>query len=113
MRSHTFKSWNAYNAANTKIYKFDNQSFNSSIKRIKNLKEHILNLSTTIPKWIKSNIILKEIGNVKKQYATLLKERNKSTNKIRQNWGSLSEEFKDFRIELEKTTKDYEIYKLK
>jgi hypothetical protein len=111
--TYSFKSWNAYNVANTQIHQVEDLDFNSSVKRIVNLKENISNLSTTIPVWLESNLILKEIRDVQKEYAILLKESNKSTNIIRQNWESLSEEFKDLRKELKETVKDYEIHELK
>jgi len=105
--TYSFTSWNAYNVANTQVHQVENLDYNSSVQRIENLKKNISKLSSTIPDWLETNKVLKEIEDVKEEYATLLKEKDKSTQDIRENWEDLSEEFDDLRQELSETIKDY------
>lgn len=105
--TYSFTSWNAYNVANTQVHQVENLDYNSSVKRIENLKKNISNLSSTIPDWLENKKVLKEIEDVQEEYDTLLKEKDKSTQNIRENWEDLSEEFDDLREELSETIKDY------
>lgn len=105
--TYSFSSWNAYNVANTQIHQVKNLEFNSSVERIENLEKNISKLSSTIPDWLETNKVLKEIEDVKEEYATLLNEKDKSTKAIRENWEELSNEFDDLREELSETVKDY------
>ena len=105
--TYSFSSWNAYNVANTQIHQVKNLEYNSSVERIENLKKNISKLSSTIPDWLETNKVLKEIEDVKEEYATLLNEKDKSTKAIRENWEELSNEFDDLREELSETVKDY------
>ncbi|WP_340850635.1 hypothetical protein [Polaribacter vadi] len=105
--TYSFSSWNAYNVANTQIHQVKNLEYNSSVERIENLEKNISKLSSTIPDWLETNKVLKEIEDVKEEYATLLNEKDKSTKAIRENWEELSNEFDDLREELSETVKDY------
>jgi len=105
--TYSFKSWNAYNVANTHVHQVKNLDYNSSVKRIENLKKNISNLSTTIPAWLETAEILKEIEDVQEEYSILFKEKNMSTQNIRENWEELSEEFDDLREELSETIEEY------
>ena len=105
--TYSFSTWNAYNVANTQIHQVKNLKYNSSVERIENLERNILKLSSTIPDWLETNKVLKEIEDVKKAYAILLNEKDKSTRDIRKNWEGLSNEFDDLRKELNETVKNY------
>tara|TARA_R110002049_G_scaffold140911_1_gene302245 strand:+ start:193 stop:690 length:498 start_codon:yes stop_codon:yes gene_type:complete len=105
--TYSFSSWNAYNVANTQIHQVKNLKYNSSVERIENLERNITKLSSTIPDWLETNKVLKEIEDVKEEYATLLNEKDKSTKDIRENWEVLSNEFDELREELNETVKDY------
>ncbi len=105
--TYSFSSWNAYNVANIQVHQVENLEFNSSVDRIENLQKNISTLSSTIPDWLETNEVLKEIEDVKEEYATLLNEKDKSTKDIRENWEELSNEFDDLRAELSETVKDY------
>ncbi len=102
-----FDNWNAYNLVNTQLSLIESQEYQISKNRIINLKQFINNLSVTMPNWLKTNNIVKEIDDVKRKYNQLIKELNQSTQVIRENCRELNQEFNELKENVNKTVKDY------
>ncbi|WP_439132895.1 hypothetical protein [Polaribacter sp.] len=102
-----FDNWNAYNLVNTQLSLIENQEYKISKNRIVNLKQFINNLSVTIPNWLKTNDINKEIDDVEREFNQLINELNQSTQVIRDNCRELNDEFNELKENVNKTVKDY------
>lgn len=100
--------WYAYNTLHTQIADIKNVKFDVPETRVANLNGLINNLEKNIPDWLKTEEIMEDVADIKKEYEELMTEKNASEKERKENIEELSEQFDDLQEEINETVNEYQ-----
>ncbi|NVJ88266.1 MAG: hypothetical protein HWD82_02340 [Flavobacteriaceae bacterium] len=105
--TYSFNNWNDFNLLNVRLHVAESKEFRVPVSTVGVYEEAVNNLHNSIPKWLKSEDLVKEIKDAQKKYDNLIDERFKSTTKVRKNWSELTNAFDDVRELLNEKVDNY------
>lgn len=103
----SLNNWNDYNTVTLKMAEIEDADFVVTFEDLNGLEYSILNLSESIPSWLRTEEVMEDIADIQKEYKELIAEQNASESERQENLEELNEQFADLREELAETVEDY------
>ena len=106
------KGWSDYSILNSEVENFKKMDYSTTRARVKKLEYTVSNLEKSIPKWLRTEELLEDAREVKEEYMKMINDTDLSDEKMKDNLEEFSDEFEDFKKEMNETVDKYrEIHK--
>jgi len=103
----SIKNWDSYNTLNTEMAEIKKLKLKTTNVRVINLNNSISNLGNNIPAWLKTEEVMEDVEDIKKEYKELMNEKNASEKEKKENLEEFFEQFDDLNEELDETVQRY------